>query len=88
MRWDVSKYDRDLRIDHQGTCWEFDSPEDHMRFDMEVAFANGANNPDSAQWWTARLFRLMPHADENNLARLALAFPDEVAMYKRDWLGR
>jgi hypothetical protein len=86
MRWDPETHDRDLRIDRD-TRWEFDSPEDHMRFDMEIAFANGANAPDSAQWWSAHLFRLMPHADEDNLAKLALGFPEHVATYRHYWRG-
>ena len=54
---------------------------------MEIAFANGEGAADSATWFTARLFRFMRWADNENLDRIALGFPDEVAMYRREWLG-
>ncbi len=82
MRWDVSKYNRDLKVD-LGIPWEFDSAEDHMRFDLEAAMANGSE----ATWFTARLFRFMPFADEQNLDRIAKGFPEQVAMFRREWRG-
>jgi hypothetical protein len=43
-------------------------------------------------WFTARLLRalndLLPHADQTNVARLATAFPEEVAAVRRYWEER
>jgi len=86
MRWETAKYNRDRRISRD-TQWEFDTPVDRLRFDMEIAFANGEASPDSATWFTARLFRLMRHADGGNLDKLAKGFPEAVALFRKEWLG-
>jgi hypothetical protein len=56
---------------------EFDSHEEHLRFDLEMAFTTR-----SANWFTAELFRLIAKADEVNRIRLGMGFPEEVRVFE------
>ena len=61
---------------HDGTWTSFVTRDEHLIFDLHMGLEHNAS------WFTAQLFRFFGKADQNNLERFRLGFPDEVRLFE------